>query len=69
MRKTTITLFAMALVLLIGLTTADADIKIATAGPMTGQYASFGQQMRAGAEMAVKDINAAGGVLAASDRH
>src|SRR3546814_11794779 len=30
---------------------------------MTGQYASFGAQMRAGAEMAVADINAAGGVL------
>lgn len=42
---------------------AKADITIATAGPMTGQYASFGQQMKAGAEMAVKDINAAGGVL------
>lgn len=39
-----------------------ADIKIATAGPMTGQYASFGEQMRAGAELAVADINAAGGV-------
>ncbi len=38
-------------------------VKIGTAGPMTGQYASFGQQMKAGAEMAVKDINAAGGVL------
>jgi branched-chain amino acid transport system substrate-binding protein len=42
---------------------AQADIKIATAGPMTGQYASFGEQMQRGAEMAVKDINAAGGVL------
>ncbi|WP_068085546.1 branched-chain amino acid ABC transporter substrate-binding protein [Polycladidibacter stylochi] len=41
---------------------AFADIVIATAGPMTGQYASFGQQMRAGAEQAVEDINAAGGV-------
>jgi branched-chain amino acid transport system substrate-binding protein len=41
---------------------ASADIIIATAGPMTGQYASFGQQMKAGAEMAVADINAAGGV-------
>jgi branched-chain amino acid transport system substrate-binding protein len=40
-----------------------ADITIATAGPMTGQYASFGEQMKAGAEMAVADINAAGGVL------
>ena len=36
---------------------------IATAGPMTGQYATFGEQMRRGAEQAVKDINAAGGVL------
>ena len=42
---------------------ANAQIRIATAGPMTGQYASFGEQMRRGAEMAVKDINAAGGVL------
>lgn len=41
---------------------ALADITIATAGPMTGQYASFGAQMRAGAEQAVVDINAAGGV-------
>lgn len=41
---------------------AWADILIATAGPMTGQYASFGQQMKAGAEQAVADINAAGGV-------
>lgn len=42
---------------------AQAQITIATAGPMTGQYASFGEQMKAGAEMAVADINAAGGVL------
>ena len=42
---------------------ASADITIATAGPMTGQYASFGAQMKAGAEQAVEDINAAGGVL------
>lgn len=32
---------------------AWADITIATAGPMTGQYASFGAQMKAGAEQAV----------------
>lgn len=41
---------------------AWADITIATAGPMTGQYASFGAQMKAGAEQAVADINAAGGI-------
>ena len=38
------------------------DIMVATVGPMTGQYASFGEQMKAGAEQAVADINAAGGV-------
>jgi branched-chain amino acid transport system substrate-binding protein len=30
---------------------------------MTGQYAAFGEQMQKGAEQAVKDLNAAGGVL------
>ena len=42
---------------------AWAEIKIATAGPMTGDYATFGAQMKAGAEQAVADINAAGGVM------
>ncbi len=41
---------------------AFAQIKIASVGPMTGQYAAFGEQLKKGAEMAVKDINAAGGV-------
>ena len=40
----------------------DQDIVIAVAGPMTGQYAAFGEQMRRGAERAVADINAKGGV-------
>ena len=44
-------------------TSASAQIKIAVAGPMTGEYAAFGQQMKAGAEQAVADINKAGGVL------
>ncbi len=38
------------------------DISIAVVGPMTGQYATFGEQMRRGAEMAVADINAKGGI-------
>lgn len=42
---------------------ASAEIRIAVAGPMTGEYAAFGQQMKAGAEQAVADINKAGGVL------
>ena len=41
---------------------AAADILIATVGPMTGQYAAFGEQLRQGAERAVADINAAGGI-------
>jgi branched-chain amino acid transport system substrate-binding protein len=41
---------------------AFAQIKIATVGPMTGANAAFGEQMKHGAEMAVADINAAGGV-------
>ena len=41
---------------------AQGEITIATIGPMTGSNASFGVQMKAGAEQAVADINAAGGV-------
>jgi len=43
-------------------TPAFAQIKMATVGPMTGSNAAFGEQMRHGAEMAVADLNAAGGV-------
>lgn len=39
------------------------DITIAIAGPMTGDLAAFGDQLRKGAEKAVQDINASGGVL------
>jgi branched-chain amino acid transport system substrate-binding protein len=42
---------------------AAQEITIAVAGPITGQYAIFGEQMRRGAQMAVEDINAKGGVM------
>ncbi|MCB1917715.1 MAG: branched-chain amino acid ABC transporter substrate-binding protein [Rhodocyclaceae bacterium] len=42
---------------------ALAELPVAIAGPMTGQYASAGDQIRKGAEMAIADINASGGVL------
>ena len=42
---------------------AHAEILIATAAPMTGQRAWSGEQTRRGAELAVDDLNAAGGVL------
>jgi branched-chain amino acid transport system substrate-binding protein len=38
-------------------------ISIGVAGPLTGGSAAFGQQIRTGAEQAVADINAAGGIL------
>jgi branched-chain amino acid transport system substrate-binding protein len=41
----------------------DKTTPVAIVGPITGQYASFGTQMKNGGEMAVEDINAAGGVL------
>lgn len=47
---------------LMSVSAAYAEIDIGVAGPMTGQYASFGEQLRVGAEQAVADINAAGGV-------
>jgi branched-chain amino acid transport system substrate-binding protein len=42
---------------------ATGPIKIVLQGPITGSEATFGAQMKAGAEAAVKDINAAGGLL------
>ena len=42
---------------------AWADILIGVAGPITGPNAAFGAQLQKGAEQAVADINAAGGVI------
>ena len=39
------------------------DITIAVAGPITGSESAFGRQMKNGAEQAVADLNAGGGVL------
>lgn len=39
------------------------NIPIAIVGPITGSNAVFGEQMKRGAELAVADINAKGGVL------
>ena len=62
MRRMTNVLLGASALALLGGGAAWADVTIATAGPMTGQYAVFGEQMKHGAEMAVKDINAKGGV-------
>jgi branched-chain amino acid transport system substrate-binding protein len=42
---------------------AQGSIKIATAGPITGDDAIWGVQVYQGVEMAVEDINAKGGLL------
>ena len=39
------------------------DLTVAVAGPMTGGESAFGRQLKNGAEMAVDDLNAGGGVL------
>ena len=41
---------------------AHADIIIGVAGPMSGQYQIFGQQMKVGAQAAIEDVNASGGI-------
>lgn len=41
---------------------AQPTLKIALAGPMTGSNATFGEQLRRGAQSAVEDINKAGGI-------
>jgi branched-chain amino acid transport system substrate-binding protein len=43
--------------------TAQAETLVAIAGPMSGQYASAGDQIRMGADLAIAEINARGGVL------
>ncbi|MDR3504821.1 MAG: ABC transporter substrate-binding protein, partial [Acidocella sp.] len=42
---------------------AQAQTKIGIAGPLTGPNAAFGTQMKNGADLAIADINKAGGVL------
>jgi branched-chain amino acid transport system substrate-binding protein len=62
MNKLSLILFTLVSALAVVPASAD-DIRVAAAGPMTAGQATFGRQMRDGAEQAVADINAAGGVL------
>jgi branched-chain amino acid transport system substrate-binding protein len=41
----------------------DQDLVVGVAGPMSGQFAFIGEQMKRGAQLAIDDINAKGGVL------
>src|SRR5271166_6982842 len=42
---------------------AAAEVRLGIGAPITGPDATFGAQLRMGAEQAAADINAAGGVL------
>jgi branched-chain amino acid transport system substrate-binding protein len=58
------TLSLAAIVMTVALvTSAHAEILIGFAGPISGQDAWTGEEQRQGAEMAVADINAKGGIL------
>jgi branched-chain amino acid transport system substrate-binding protein len=54
---------AIALGLALAVSPAAAEIVVGVAGAMTGPNAWLGEQQQRGAEMAVSDLNAAGGVL------
>src|ERR1700690_583928 len=47
---------------------AQAQLKLAVAGPVTGANAAFGAQLTQGVQQAAEDINKAGGILGAKDR-
>jgi branched-chain amino acid transport system substrate-binding protein len=63
MKKTIASGFLLVAGLLWAGIAAAQDLTVAVAGPMTGDQAVFGRQMKDGAELAVADINAAGGLL------
>jgi len=56
------TLYTGVAFLALGAGIAKADIIIGVAGPLTGQYATFGEQGMTGVKQGVADINAAGGI-------
>ncbi|MBC2770165.1 ABC transporter substrate-binding protein [Pusillimonas minor] len=68
MHKNTFSRSAIAFTLVTGVTgfspaIAADPIKIGVVTPLSGTYASLGQQVRWGIELATKEINAAGGIM------
>ena len=56
-------LIAVTAALIWTITAANAEIKIGVAGPLTGNAQGAGEQLQAGAQRAVADINTNGGLL------
>ncbi len=64
------TLLAVATGVAMSVTAAQAEITIATAGPMTGQYSPRSAiRWLAAQALAIQDLNAAGGVLGEVKSH
>jgi len=61
-RALLLTIAAVAVLGLVACEKKQDTIKIGVSGPITGPYAKFGEQLVRGAEMAVKNINEAGGI-------
>jgi branched-chain amino acid transport system substrate-binding protein len=57
------TALAAACLALVTISNARAEVKIGVAMPLTGPQAWIGEQVRAGAELAVEDLNRGGGLL------
>ncbi|MBV8790941.1 MAG: branched-chain amino acid ABC transporter substrate-binding protein [Pseudolabrys sp.] len=62
MKKTVTLGLALGIGLALG-STAFAQIKFGVQGPVTGPNAAFGAQLKNGADQAIADINAAGGIM------
>ena len=62
MKKLILSGVALSFAAALNASTALADVTIATVGPITGSLAALGEQYKRGAELAVADINAAGGI-------
>ena len=52
----------IAATLMLATVSVKAEVVVASAGPMSGQYAAFGAQLKAGAEMWLKHVNEKGGI-------
>src|SRR5476649_1024863 len=64
MKRNSLILLAAVAATALSVASAKAqDIVVSVAGPMTGGDAVFGEQLKRGAEMAIADINAAGGLM------
>ena len=63
MKKILMVLSAFVLTLILVACGGDDSIKFAVFGPIQGEYSVYGEAVRDGAQLAAKEINAAGGVL------